>query len=67
MLSFQGDCMTIVPNWENLDGTPVPTGQLHLVSVKYVQKRKLRANFIKTGVSILKGAKSSLVVVLQQV
>jgi hypothetical protein len=26
------------------------------LSVKYVQKRKLRINFIKTGVSISKGA-----------
>jgi hypothetical protein len=33
--------------------------------VKYVQKRKLRENFIKTGVSISKGTKNSLVVVLR--
>jgi hypothetical protein len=34
------------------------------LSVKYVQKRKLRANFMKTGVSSSQGAKRSLVVVL---
>jgi hypothetical protein len=37
------------------------------LSVKYVQKRKLRANFFKTGVSTSKGGKSTLVVVLRQV
>jgi hypothetical protein len=36
-------------------------------SVKYDQKRKLRANFIKTGISSSQGTKRSLVVVLQQV
>jgi hypothetical protein len=35
--------------------------------VKYVRKRKLRANFIKTGLSTSKGTKSGLVVVLRQV
>jgi hypothetical protein len=35
------------------------------LSVKYVQKRKLRANFIKTRVSTSQGAKSNLVVVLR--
>jgi hypothetical protein len=33
------------------------------LSVKYGQKRKLRANFIKTGVSSSQGEKRSLVVV----
>jgi hypothetical protein len=33
------------------------------LSVKCVQKRKLRANFIKTGISSSQGAKRSLVVV----
>ena len=37
------------------------------LSIKYVQKRKLRTNFIKTGVSSSQGAKRSLVVVFQQV
>jgi hypothetical protein len=37
------------------------------LSVKYVQKRKLRANFIKTGASLSQGEKRSSVVVLRQV
>jgi hypothetical protein len=37
------------------------------LSVKYVQKKKLRANFIKTGVSTSKGTRNNLVVILQQV
>jgi hypothetical protein len=37
------------------------------LSVKCVQKRKLRANFIKNGISTSQGAKSSLVVVWLQV
>jgi hypothetical protein len=37
------------------------------LSKKYVQKRKLRVNFIKGGISISQGAKDSLVVVLKQV
>jgi hypothetical protein len=52
----------------------VDGGQVHMKIhvtiesfVKYVQKRKLRANFIKTGVSSSQGAKRSLVVVFQQV
>jgi hypothetical protein len=36
------------------------------LSIKYVQKRKLRANFIKTGISTSQGAKCSLVVVFKQ-
>jgi hypothetical protein len=34
---------------------------------KYVQKKKLRANFIKTEITTLQGAKGSFVVVLKQV
>jgi hypothetical protein len=37
------------------------------LSEKYVQKKKLRANFIKTGISTSQGAKGNLVVVLKQV
>jgi hypothetical protein len=37
------------------------------LSKKYVQKRKLRANFIKIGISTSQEAKGSLVVVLKQV
>jgi hypothetical protein len=37
------------------------------LSEKYVQKKKLRANFIKIGISNSQETKSSLVVVLKQV
>jgi elongation factor P--beta-lysine ligase len=37
------------------------------LSVKCVQKRELRENFIKTRISTSQGVKSSLVVVWQQV
>jgi hypothetical protein len=37
------------------------------LSVKYVQKKKLRANFIKIGISTSQRATCNLVVVLKQV
>jgi hypothetical protein len=37
------------------------------LSEKYVQKRKLRANFIKIGINTSQEAKGILVIVLKQV
>jgi hypothetical protein len=59
---------TTTPVQRNQPSQPMPVAGLTVeLSVKYVQKRKLRANFIKTGVSSSQGAKRSLVVVFRQV
>jgi hypothetical protein len=46
---------------------PLPLGMLLELSEKYIEKRKLRANFIETGISTLQGAKGNLAVISKQI
>jgi hypothetical protein len=70
---YENSCLEqLEPPAGRAPAAPFPTGFYQSfdaleLSKKYVQKRKLRANFIKIGISISQGVRGSLVVVLKQV